>query len=96
MTSIQVINLGINDQLRLMAQGLESLNSKEMPCTLIVIRLLGMGYSLKKCGCLTTQRSNGHSESKCCLSLTAWKGILHKITNMLILLYFEINCSAIP
>lgn len=47
MTSVQVINLGINDQLRLMAQGLESLNSKEMPCTLMVIHLLGMVCSFK-------------------------------------------------
>lgn len=43
MTSAQDIKLGINDQLRLMTQCLESLNSKKMPCTLIVFGLLKVG-----------------------------------------------------
>lgn len=43
MTSAQDIKLGINDQLRLMTQCFESLNSKKMPCTLIVFGLLKVG-----------------------------------------------------
>lgn len=43
MTSAQDIKLGINDQLRLMTQCRESLNSKKMPCTLIVFGLLKVG-----------------------------------------------------
>lgn len=51
MTSAQDIKLGINDQLRLMTQCLESLNFKKMPCTLIVFGLLKLGsgrYQKKK------------------------------------------------
>lgn len=40
MTSAQDIKLGINDQLSLMTQYLESLNSKKMPYALIVFGLL--------------------------------------------------------
>jgi len=49
MTSAQDIKLGINDQLRLMTQCLESLNSKEMPCTLVVFGFIkGRLYKLQK------------------------------------------------
>lgn len=43
MTSAQDIKLGINDQLRLMTQCLESLNFRKMLCTLIVFGLLKLG-----------------------------------------------------